>query len=154
MNILGVDCSGDILSVGVGRSMGSQGSSPVTPKHPYREEQGHSPAPGPGFVGVTVDAGFRHAERLMGTVDFCLSEAGLSKTDIDLFACAGGPGSFTGLRIAMASIKGMAYGLGKPFVSVPSLDAMAADWEGTSPVIVPALLLRGVRIRQAYIRPP
>jgi tRNA threonylcarbamoyladenosine biosynthesis protein TsaB len=139
MNVLGVDCSGDILSVGVGRSMDGQGYSPATPKHPFREERGHKPAPGPGFVGVSVDAGFRHAERLMGAVDFCLTEAGLAKNDIDLFACAGGPGSFTGLRIAMASIKGMAYGLGKPFVSVPSLDAMAADWEGTSPVIVPVM---------------
>ncbi|MGD9940358.1 MAG: tRNA (adenosine(37)-N6)-threonylcarbamoyltransferase complex dimerization subunit type 1 TsaB [Clostridia bacterium] len=139
MNVLGVDCSGDILSVGVGRALDGQGSSPATPKHPYREERGHKPAPGPGFVGVSVDAGFRHAERLMGAVDFCLSEAGLVKADVDLFACAGGPGSFTGLRIAMASIKGMAYGLGKPFVSVPSLDAMAADWAGTSPVIVPVM---------------
>jgi tRNA threonylcarbamoyladenosine biosynthesis protein TsaB len=119
--------------------MDGQGSGPATPKHPYREERGHKPAPGPGFVGVSVDAGFRHAERLMGAVDFCLSEAGLGKSDIDLFACAGGPGSFTGLRIAMASIKGMAYGLGKPFVSVPSLDAMAADWEGSVPVIVPLM---------------
>ena len=139
MNLLGVDCSGDIMSVGVGRSMDSQGIGPATPKHPYREERGHLPAPGPGFVSVSVDAGFRHAERLMGAVDFCLTEAGLQKSDLDLFACAGGPGSFTGLRIAMASIKGMAYGLGKPFVSVPSLDALAADWEGTSPVIVPLM---------------
>lgn len=139
MNILGVDCSGDILSVGVGRAMESQGAGPATPKHPYREEQGHLPAPGPGFVGVSVDAGFRHAQRLMGAVDFCLAEAGLGKHDIDLFTCAGGPGSFTGLRIAMASIKGMAYGLGKPFVSIPSLDALAADWGGTSPVIVPLM---------------
>ena len=139
MNILGVDCSGDILAVGVGRAMDIPGSGPVVPKHPYREERGHLPAPGPGFVGVSVDAGFRHAERLMGAVDFCLGESGLGKHEIDLFACAGGPGSFTGLRIAMASIKGMAFGLGKPFVSVPSLDAMAADWEGTSPVIVPLM---------------
>ncbi|MFH2115350.1 MAG: tRNA (adenosine(37)-N6)-threonylcarbamoyltransferase complex dimerization subunit type 1 TsaB [Spirochaetota bacterium] len=139
MNVLGVDCSGDILSVGVGRLIDDQGSSPVTPKHPYREERGHRPAPGPGFVGISVDAGFRHAERLMGAVDFCLAEAGLVKEDIDLFGCAGGPGSFTGLRIAMASIKGMAYGLRKPFVSVPSLDAMAADWAGTSPVIIPVM---------------
>lgn len=139
MNILGVDCSGDILSVGVGRSMDKLGSSPAAPKHPYREERGHMPAPGPGYVGVSIDAGFRHAERLMGAVDFCLCEAGLGKRDIDLFACAGGPGSFTGLRIAMASIKGMAFGLGRPFVSIPSLDALAADWEGTSPVIVPLM---------------
>jgi tRNA threonylcarbamoyladenosine biosynthesis protein TsaB len=139
MNVLGVDCSGDILSVGVGRSMESPGSGPSTPKHPYREDRGHLPAPGPGFVGVSVDAGFRHAERLMGAVDFCLSEAGLGKADIDLYACAGGPGSFTGLRIAMASIKGMAFGAGKPFVSIPSLDALAADWEGTSPVVIPLM---------------
>lgn len=139
MNVLGVDCSGDILSVGVGLSVDGQNLGPRTPKHPYREERGHNTAPGPGFVGVSIDAGFRHAERLMGAVDFCLAEAGLTKAEIDLFACAGGPGSFTGLRIAMASIKGMAYGLGKPFVSVPSLDALAADWAGCSPVIVPLM---------------
>jgi tRNA threonylcarbamoyladenosine biosynthesis protein TsaB len=119
--------------------MDSQDTSPVTPKHPYREDRGHLHAAGPGFVGVSVDAGFRHAERLMGAVDFCLAEAGLAKSDIDLFACAGGPGSFTGLRIAMASVKGMAYGIGRPFVSVPSLDALAEDWKGASPVIVPVL---------------
>lgn len=139
MHILAVDCSGNILSVGVGLSIGMKVGCLTAPKHPYREERGHAPSTGPGFVGVMIDAGFRHAERLMGAVDFCLAEAGLSKADIDLLACTRGPGSFTGLRIALACIKGMAFGLGKPFVTVPTLDMMALGWEGVAPVIVPVM---------------
>lgn len=138
MNILAVDCSADTLSVGVARLDSGRGS-PIMPKHPFREEGGHGNAPGGGLVSVCVDAGFRHVERLMGAVDFCVREAGLQRHELDLLACASGPGSFTGLRIAMSTVKGMALGLGKPFVAVPTLDALAADWEGAAPVVVPVL---------------
>ncbi|HOZ72771.1 MAG TPA: tRNA (adenosine(37)-N6)-threonylcarbamoyltransferase complex dimerization subunit type 1 TsaB [Spirochaetales bacterium] len=139
MNILAVDCSGDILSVGAGRSMGIAGRGPEAPKHPYREERGHGHAAGPSFACVSVDAGFRHAERVMSAVEYCLGEAGLAPSELDLLACAGGPGSFTGLRIGMATVKGLSLGLDKPFVAVPTLDAMAADWEGASRIIVPII---------------
>ncbi|MBN2874387.1 MAG: tRNA (adenosine(37)-N6)-threonylcarbamoyltransferase complex dimerization subunit type 1 TsaB [Spirochaetales bacterium] len=139
MNVLAIDCSTDILSVGVGRGLDAAGRSPGAPKHPYREESGHGHAHGPGFVGVSIDAGFRHAERVMGAVDYCIAEAGLRPADLDLLACAGGPGSFTGLRIGMATVKGLALGLGKPFVTVPTLDALAADWQGAVPVVVPII---------------
>ncbi len=138
MNVLAVDCSSDVLAVGVARDLGS-GDRPAAPKHPFREDGGHGHAPGAGTVTVTVDAGFRHVERLMGAVDFCVREAGLEPADLDLLACASGPGSFTGLRIAMSTVKGMALGLGKPFVAVPTLDAYAADWAGTVPAVVPVL---------------
>ncbi len=137
MNILAVDCSGDVLSVGVGRNFDARGNGPKTPKHPFREEAGHAHAPGPGFVGTSIDLGFRHAERIMNAVDYCLKEAGLQAQNLDLLACTGGPGSFTGLRIGLATIKGLSLGLGIPFLLVPTLDAIAADWEGASPVIVP-----------------
>lgn len=139
MNVLAVDCSGDILSVGAGRSIGSGGRGPDAPKHPYREERGHGHAAGPGFACVSIDAGFRHAERVMSAVEYCLREAGLSPSELDLLACAGGPGSFTGLRIGMATVKGLSLGLGKPFVAVPTLDALAADWEGASRIVVPVI---------------
>lgn len=142
MNVLAIDCSGDVLSVGVARELGGgaeRSRGPATPKHPYREERGHGHAPGPGFVELSVDAGFRHAERLMGAVEFCVAEAGLKPADLDLLACTGGPGSFTGLRIGLATVKGLALGLGKPFVTVPTLDALAADWEGAAPVVVPVI---------------
>lgn len=138
MNILAVDCSADTLAVGLARI--SQGQSlPRMPKHPFREEQGHANAPGGGLVSVSIDSGFRHVERLMGAIDYCVREAGLQRSQLDLLACAAGPGSFTGLRIAMATVKGMALGLNKPFVAVPTLDALAADWEGAAPVVVPVL---------------
>lgn len=151
MNVLAIDCSGDILSVGVGRSMDAEstGIRPQKPKHPFREELGHKPAPGSGFVELSIDAGFRHAERVMGAVDHCLSEAGLDPGDLDLLACAGGPGSFTGLRIGLSTIKGLALGLGKPFVLVPTLDAIAAGWEGAAPIVVPVLDARRSRFYYA-----
>jgi len=139
VNILAVDCSGDILSVGVGRGFDAERHGPVSPKHPYREESGHGHAPGPGFVSVSIDAGFRHAERVMGAIEYCVAEAGLKSADLELLACAGGPGSFTGLRIGMATVKGLSLGLGVPFVTVPTLDALAADWEGAAPVLVPVI---------------
>ena len=139
MNVLAVDCSGDILSVGAGRGFGLEGRGPSSPKHPYREESGHGHAPGPGFVSVSIDAGFRHAERVMAAIEYCVAEAGLKRADLDLLACSGGPGSFTGLRIGMATVKGLSLGLDIPFVTVPTLDALAADWEGAAPVIVPVI---------------
>jgi len=139
MNVLTVDCSGELLSVGVARGWASDKRGPESVKHPYREEAGHSHAAGPGFISISIDAGFRHAERVMSAVDYCVAEAGLKPADLDLLACAGGPGSFTGLRIGMATIKGLSLGLGKPFVAVPTLDAIAADWEGAAGVVVPII---------------
>lgn len=147
MNIVALDCSTDILAVAVARAYdppeargapGAHGTLRV-PKHPYREERGHAPSLGRGLVTVTIDAGYRHTERLMGAVDYCLAEAGLAKGELDLVACAEGPGSFTGLRIAMATAKGLSAGLGIPFVAVPTLDAYAAEWAGAAPVVVPVL---------------
>jgi tRNA threonylcarbamoyladenosine biosynthesis protein TsaB len=139
MNVLAIDCSGEVLSVGVGRGLAGGGRGPESVKHPYREESGHGHAAGPGFIGISIDAGFRHAERVMSAVEYCVAEAGLKPVDLDLLACAGGPGSFTGLRIGMATIKGLSLGLGKPFVAVPTLDAIAADWEGSAGIIVPII---------------
>lgn len=140
MNILAVDCSGDLLCVGVARGSAdstASGRGTQASKHPYREAAGHEA--GAGFVGVSIDVGYRHAERIMGTIEYCIAEAGLKPADLDLLACAGGPGSFTGLRIGLSTIKGLSLGLGKPFVTVPTLDAMAGDWAGAAPVIVPVI---------------
>lgn len=70
--------------------------------------------------------GRRHAEGLMRALDECLEKAGALRSEIDLFACALGPGSFTGLRIGMATAKGLALASGKPWVAVPTLDFIAA----------------------------
>ena len=82
---------------------------------------------------------FKHSERLMNIILDMLDQAGLKTTDIDLFVCSRGPGSFTGLRIGMATLKGMAYGTSKPLVSVSTLEMWAAtvqDFDGT---VVPVI---------------
>jgi len=66
-----------------------------------------------------------HSERLMTEVDHALKQAGLGISDIDVFGVAIGPGSFTGLRIGLSTVKGFSYATGKPVVSVPSLEAFA-----------------------------
>ena len=68
----------------------------------------------------------QHSEKLMPTVLELCSNAGISTKDIDLFACTRGPGSFTGLRIGMAALKGMAYAAGKPLVSVSTMEVLAS----------------------------
>lgn len=66
-----------------------------------------------------------HSERLMPEIAHALKQSGIKITDIDVFAVAIGPGSFTGLRIGLSTVKGFAYATGTPVVSVPTLEAFA-----------------------------
>ena len=56
-----------------------------------------------------LDGGMTHSETLMPLVDHCLKLCGLTCADIDLFGVNAGPGSFTGLRIGLAAVKGLAF---------------------------------------------
>jgi tRNA threonylcarbamoyladenosine biosynthesis protein TsaB len=62
---------------------------------------------------------------LLTDINGCLVDAGLALADVDLFACASGPGSFTGLRIGIATLKALAASLQKPCVGIPTLQAVA-----------------------------
>jgi tRNA threonylcarbamoyladenosine biosynthesis protein TsaB len=68
-----------------------------------------------------------HAERIFSAVTEALDAAATKRSDIQLVACDIGPGSFTGVRVGVASAKGLALGLGVPLVGVGSLEAMAAS---------------------------
>lgn len=72
-------------------------------------------------VNITVT----HSERLMSSVAWLLSASGLTMNDIDAFAVSIGPGSFTGLRIGLSTVKGFCFATGRPLIPVPSLDAFA-----------------------------
>jgi tRNA threonylcarbamoyladenosine biosynthesis protein TsaB len=67
-----------------------------------------------------------HAERIFAAIDEVLAAAGVPRGAVDALGCDVGPGSFTGVRVAVASAKGIALALGAPAVGVGSLEAMAA----------------------------
>ncbi|MGH7311444.1 MAG: tRNA (adenosine(37)-N6)-threonylcarbamoyltransferase complex dimerization subunit type 1 TsaB [Candidatus Rokuibacteriota bacterium] len=73
-----------------------------------------------------LDVSATHSERLLPAIDRVLADAGWSPGDLQGLAVAVGPGSFTGLRIGLSVVKGLALALGVPVVAVPTLDAMAA----------------------------
>ena len=62
---------------------------------------------------------------LLQDISDCLDEAGVKLARVDLFACASGPGSFTGLRIGIATLKALAASLARPCVGIPTLHAVA-----------------------------
>ena len=73
----------------------------------------------------TLNIEVAHAERLMSTVERVLKDTGLTLSAIDGFGVSIGPGSFTGLRIGLATVKGLAFTTGKPVAAVPTLKALA-----------------------------
>lgn len=76
---------------------------------------------------VPGDASRTHGERLPAEIAAALEHAGLSRDRVDLLAVAAGPGAFTGLRIGLAAMQGLAMTLGKPVAGVSALDALAAQ---------------------------
>ena len=81
----------------------------------------------------------KHSEKLMIAIDHLLSDGGLSIQDIDVFGIVSGPGSFTGLRIGMATVKGFAQALNKPVVGVSTLESLAMNIPFADGLICPVL---------------
>lgn len=105
-----------------------------------------------GWVEASLELELRHAERVMDLVEFCVSRAGLKKSELGLVACALGPGSFTGLRIGMAASKGIAAGLGIPWIAVPTLDALAWGYDCFPGAVAPILDGKKGRVYSAIYR--
>jgi tRNA threonylcarbamoyl adenosine modification protein YeaZ/ribosomal-protein-alanine acetyltransferase len=80
-----------------------------------------------------------HSQKIMGIIDEIFKKSGIKPSEIDLYACSSGPGSFTGLRIGASIIKGMAQTFGKPIVAVPTLDALAYNLYNCTGLICPML---------------
>lgn len=74
---------------------------------------------------VHGDASRTHGERLPGEIDRAVGAAGITPAALQLLAVASGPGAFTGLRIGLAAVQGLAMVLGIPVVGVSALDALA-----------------------------
>lgn len=100
MTVLGLDCAGKTAGVALCRD-------------------------GELFYESRLCAGFTHSETLLPLCEEALRACRLSLQDISLLAVTAGPGSFTGLRIGLATVKGLAFAHGTPCAGVSTLEALA-----------------------------
>ena len=99
----------------------------------------------------TVDCGRTHSETLLPLIETLYHKVGLSPEMTDVFACSAGPGSFTGVRIGTALVKGMAFGK-KPCVAVSTLEALAQNLIDFDGIIVPVMDARRDQVYNALFR--
>ncbi|MBQ7338563.1 MAG: tRNA (adenosine(37)-N6)-threonylcarbamoyltransferase complex dimerization subunit type 1 TsaB [Clostridia bacterium] len=83
----------------------------------------------------TVNNGNTHSETLLPMIQTVLGTLSFTPSDIDLFACTAGPGSFTGVRIGAATLKGLAFATEKPCVGVSSLESLACNLIGFDGIV-------------------
>ena len=95
---------------------------------------------GERILGVTsIDNGLTQSELVLPMAEDLLKRLGLSFGDIDTYAVTVGPGSFTGVRIGVATVKGLAFGRDIPTAPVSTLEALAENAAGLDGLIVPCM---------------
>lgn len=97
-------------------------------------------------------ARMNHSRLLVPAIDTLLKKTKLKLKDIDGFALSIGPGSFTGLRISAVTVKGLAFSLRKPIVTVPTLDAIAHNIKNFRGIICPVLDARKNKVYACLYR--
>lgn len=122
MRVLGIDSSGLVASVAI-------------------VEEGNL------LAEYTVNYKKTHSQTLLPMLDAVVSMLGMDLEGIDAIAVAGGPGSFTGLRIGSATAKGLGLALQKPLVRIPTVDGLAYNLWGCGDLVCP---LMDARREQAY----
>ena len=90
-----------------------------------------------------------HSRTLLPMAEDMLKNAELTIGDVDLFAVAHGPGSFTGVRIGVSTVKGLAWAGGKPCVGVSTLEAMAWHGLAAGPYVCPVMDARRQQVYNA-----
>ncbi len=98
---------------------------------------------------MTVNTGNTHSQTLLPVVEQILKISETELDEIDCFSCSTGPGSFTGVRIGVATVKGIAYGMDKPCVSVSTLEALAYNLIGFDGIICPVMNARRNQVYNA-----
>lgn len=101
---------------------------------------------------ITVNTGNTHSQTLLPAIEQILKISEMTIDDIDVFACSTGPGSFTGVRIGVATVKGIAYGKNKPCVSVSTLEALAYNLKGYDGIICPVMNARRNQVYNALFK--
>ena len=103
-----------------------------------------------GSVSTWTDE--TYSSRIFRQVEFLLEELALGLGQVDLFAVANGPGSFTGLRVGIAAVKAWAEVYGKPAVGVSALEAIAAQSRSASPILAPVFDARRGEVYFSFYR--
>ncbi len=105
------------------------------------------------LLGQTVlTVGNTHSETLLPTIEHLLKATNITYDRVDLFACAAGPGSFTGVRIGAATVKGLAFGRNVPCVGVSALEALAYNLIGFDGILCPVMDARRSQLYNALFR--
>jgi tRNA threonylcarbamoyladenosine biosynthesis protein TsaB len=114
MNILAIDTSGGTASVAI-----------------LRDET--------VLAEIFLNLGRNHSEILLPSIDQLLVVAGLDLGAIDVFACTSGPGSFTGIRLGVSTVKGLAFAVDRPVVALSALEVLAVSATGSRQKICPMI---------------
>ena len=98
---------------------------------------------------IKVNAGNTHSETLLPAVEQALKLSGTDIDEIELFACSVGPGSFTGVRIGAATIKGLAFGKNIPCCEISALAALAQNLSCFDGILCPVINARRMQVYNA-----
>ena len=99
-----------------------------------------------------IDNGLTQSELLLPMAESLMKSLKLNFSDVDLYATSVGPGSFTGVRIGAALVKGLAFGRNVPCAEVSTLEALAENARGLRGIIVPAMDARRNQVYTAIFR--
>ena len=99
-----------------------------------------------------LNTGFTHSQTLMAMTESVLKISGKSAADIDVYAVNCGPGSFTGVRIGVSAVKGMAFAADKPCIGTSTLESMAYSFLGSHAVICACMDARRQQVYNALFR--
>lgn len=98
---------------------------------------------------TTIENGNTHSETLLPLIEQTLDRFGLRPHDMGLLACSAGPGSFTGVRIGVSTIKGLGFGSDIPCIGVSTLEALAYNLIGFDGLICPVMNARRNQVYNA-----
>ena len=98
---------------------------------------------------TTVENGNTHSQTLLPMVEQTLARFELRPTDVEMYACSAGPGSFTGVRIGASTVKGLAFGTTIPCIGVSTLEALAQNLIGFDGILCPVMNARRNQVYNA-----
>lgn len=86
-------------------------------------------------VKLVYDIGIKQSEKLLSAIDFVMNELSLTSADLNYTTLTLGPGTFTGLRLGLSSLKALSLASGTPIFGIPSLEAYAFPYQNSESVI-------------------